>query len=175
MINKKRFIAVIGGSECSPEEARLAEEVGRELARQGAILVCGGLSGVMTAACKGASAENGLTIGILPGDNRRAANPYVQIPIVTGIGYARNVAVVKSAQAVIAIGGSYGTLSEISYALQNSLPVIGLNTWSVARNGQPDNSIVLAQTPAEAVNKAFDAIKESNLSPCPPDPHERKV
>ena len=152
---KKRIIAVIGGAQPSPEEAKLAEEVGRELARRGVILVCGGLGGVMEAACKGASSEGGVTIGILPGDNYQAANPYVQIPIVTGIGYARNIAVVKSAQAVIAIGGSYGTLSEISHALQSGIPVIGLNTWSLSRNGQPDNSIIPAQNPTEAVNKAL--------------------
>ncbi len=156
MINKKSFIAVIGGAEPSLPEARLAEEVGRELAVKGAILVCGGLGGVMEAACRGAQSEGGITIGILPGDSRRAANPYVQIPIVTGIGYARNLAVVKSAQAVIAIGGSYGTLSEISHALQGGIPVIGLDTWSLSRNGQPDNSIILAQNPAEAVNKALN-------------------
>jgi len=155
MINKKRFIAVIGGNQCSSQEAQLAEEVGRELARRGAILVCGGLSGVMEAACKGASSEGGITIGILPGESRQAANPYVQIPIATGLGYARNLAVVKSAQAVIAIGGSYGTLSEISHALQSGIPVIGLNTWSLSRNSQQDNSIILAQNPVEAVNKAI--------------------
>ncbi len=156
MINKKRFIAVIGGAEPSLQEARLAEEVGCELAKQGASLVCGGLGGVMEAACKGAQSEGGVTIGILPGESRQAANPYVQIPIVTAIGYARNLAVVKSAQAVIAIGGSYGTLSEISHALQSGIPVIGLNTWSLSRNGQQDNSIILAQNPTEAVNKALN-------------------
>jgi len=155
-MNRKRFIAVIGGSEPSAEETRLAESVGRELANQGAILVCGGLGGVMEAACKGAYSAGGITIGILPGDSRHAANPYVQIPIVTGIGYARNITVVKSAQAVIAIGGSYGTLSEISHALQSGIPVIGLNTWSLSRNSQLDNSIILAQSPTEAVNKALD-------------------
>jgi len=155
MRNKKKFIAVIGGGQCSPQEAEVAEAVGRELARKGAILVCGGRSGVMEAACKGASAEGGITIGILPGDSRQAANPYVQIPIVTGIGRARNVIVVKSAQAVIAIDGSYGTLSEISHALENGIPVIGLNTWSLSRNGQQDNSIILAQNPTEAVAKAL--------------------
>ncbi len=156
MINKKKFIAVIGGSQCSKEEAKLAEEVGRELARRGAILVCGGLSGVMEAACKGTQSEGGITIGILPGDSRQAANPYVQIPIVTTIGYARNVIVVKSAQAVIAIDGNYGTLSEISHALQNGIPVIGLNTWVLSKNGQQDNSIILAQDPTEAVDKALN-------------------
>ena len=155
----KRFIAVIGGNQCSSQETKLAETVGRELARRGAILVCGGLGGVMEAACKGASSEGGLTIGILPGENPQAANPYVQIPIATGIGYARNLAVVKSAQAVIAIGGNYGTLSEIAHALQSDIPVIGLNTWSLSRNGQPDESIVLAQNPTEAVNKALSLAK----------------
>ena len=158
--DNREFIAVIGGSQCSSRESRLAEEVGRELARRGAVLVCGGLGGVMEAACRGASSEGGVTIGILPGENRQAANPYVQFPIVTGIGYARNVAVVKSAQAVIAIDGNYGTLSEISHALQSGIPVIGLNTWSLSRNGQQDNSIILAQNPAETVDKALSlAIK----------------
>ena len=157
--NKKKFIAVIGGEQCSTQEAELAEAVGRELARQGVILVCGGLGGVMKAACKGASSEGGITIGILPGDNRRQANPYVQIPIVTGVGYARNAIVVKSAQAVIAVGGSYGTLSEIGHALQNDIPVIGLNTWSLSRNAQPEDSIIPAKNPTDAVGKALELIK----------------
>jgi len=110
----------------------------------------------MEAACKGASSEGGVTIGILPGESRQAANPYVQIPIVTGIGYARNITVVKSAQAVIAVGGSYGTLSEISHALQSGIPVIGLNTWSLSRNSKQDNSIIPAQNATEAVDKALD-------------------
>jgi len=110
----------------------------------------------MEAACRGASSEGGTTIGILPGDDSQAANPYVQIPIVTGMGYARNVTVVKSAQAVIAIGGSYGTLSEISHALQSGIPVIGLNTWSLSRNNQRDKSIIPTQSATEAVDKALD-------------------
>jgi len=154
----KKFVAVIGGSQCTKEETRLAEEVGRQLARRGAILVCGGLGGIMKAACKGASSEGGTTIGILPGDNSRAANPYVQIPVVTGLGEARNVIVVKSVQAVIAIGGNYGTLSEISHALKNGIPVIGLNTWSLSRNGRQDKSIIPAQSPIEAVDKALDLV-----------------
>lgn len=157
-MGKKKFIAVIGGNQCSKKEARLAEEVGQELARRGATLVCGGLGGIMKAACKGASAEGGTTIGILPGESRQTANPYVQIPIVTGLGEARNAIVVKSAQAVIAVGGSYGTLSEISYALKNSIPVIGLNSWSLSRNGRQDKSIIPARSPAEAVDKALDSI-----------------
>lgn len=155
MIEQKRFIAVIGGSDCTPGEARLAEEVGREIARSGAILVCGGLGGIMAAACKGASAEGGLTIGILPGGSRQTANPYVHIPIATNLGEARNVIVVKSAEAVIAVGGGYGTLSEIGHALRNGTPVVGLNTWALSRNARPDNSIVPAQDPADAVKEAL--------------------
>jgi uncharacterized protein (TIGR00725 family) len=153
------FIGVIGGSEVSPQIAQLAEEVGREIARRGAVLVCGGLGGVMEAACRGASDEGGQTIGILPGDNRQTANKYVKIPIVTGIGYARNVAVVKTAQAVIAIDGSYGTLTEIGYALQSGIPVIGLRTWEILINGQRDKSIILAKNPKDAVTKAMEQLK----------------
>ena len=160
MINKKVFIAVIGGAQASKRELGLAEEVGRELAKRGAVLVCGGLGGVMEAACRGAISEGGVTIGILPGENRSSANKYVQFPIVTGIGYARNIAVVKSAQAVIAVDGNYGTLSEIGHALQSGIPVIGLGTWSLLRNGNPDNSIILAQTSVEAVEKALELIKD---------------
>ena len=154
------FIGVIGGSSVSPEIAALAEEVGREIARRGAVLVCGGMGGVMEAACRGAGEEGGLTIGILPGDSRREANSYVQIPIVTGIGYARNVAVVKTSQAVIAIDGSYGTLTEIGYALQGGIPVIGLGTWSLSIDGQADKNIIAAKNPRDAVDKAVSLIKE---------------
>jgi len=160
MKDKPVFIGVIGGSEVSPQVAQVAEEVGREIARRGAVLVCGGLSGVMEAACKGASEAGGLTIGILPGESRQAANPYVQIPIVTGMGYARNVAVVKSSQAVIAIDGSYGTLTEIGHALQSGIPVIGLGTWSMAIDGKTDDKIIIAKNPEEAVDKAMELIQE---------------
>jgi len=162
MVEQKRFIAVIGSSDCTPKEARLAEEVGREIARSGDILVCGGLGGIMAAACKGASAEGGLTIGILPGGSRQTANPNVHIPIVTNLGEARNVIVVKSAEAVIAVGGGYGTLSEIGHALRNGIPVVGLNTWSLSRNNRPDNSIFLAQDPVAAVKKALNMIDNKN-------------
>jgi len=149
------IIAVIGNSACSPEEAKLAESVGELLARRGATLICGGLDGVMEAACRGAKSKGGLTVGILPGQDPGAANPWVDVPLVTGIGEARNVAVVKSARAVIAIGGSYGTLSEIAYALKSNIPVIGLNTWSLSRNGREDDSIVRAHSAAEVVEEAI--------------------
>jgi hypothetical protein len=156
------FIAVIGSGECSPEEERMAEEVGRELARRGAVLVCGGLGGVMEAACRGAAGAGGLTVGILPGSSRREANPYVRIPIVTGMGYARNAIVARSAQAVIAIAGAYGTLSEIAFALQSNIPVIGLNTWSIARDGQEDRRILKAMSHLEAVEKALEMARDTD-------------
>ena len=153
------FIAVIGASHCSADEATNAEAVGRELAKRGAAVICGGLGGVMEAVCRGAVAEGGLTIGILPGDNTQDANPYVKIPIATGLGYARNVIIIKSAQAAIAVGGSYGTLSEIAFAFQNGLPVIGLNTWTIAEPGNQKNPIIPAQDPVEAVDKALAHLR----------------
>ncbi len=153
------IIAVIGNSSCSPEEAKLAESVGELLAQRGATVICGGLGGVMEAACRGAKSQGGLTVGILPGQDSSAANPWVDIPVVTGIGEARNIAVVKSARAVIAVGGSYGTLSEIAYALKGNIPVIGLNTWSLSRDGQDDDSIIKAGSAEDAVDKAVSLAK----------------
>jgi uncharacterized protein (TIGR00725 family) len=156
--DKLIFIGVIGGGNVSSKVTETAEAVGREIARRGAVLVCGGLGGVMEAACRGAHAEGGLTIGILPGEDRRAANQYVKIPIATGLGYARNLAVARSSQAVIAVDGSYGTLSEIAFALQGGTPVIGLGTWELSRKGRADGGIIAAKDPEEAVNKAFELI-----------------
>lgn len=153
------FVSVVGGSRCSRREAELAEEVGAELARRGVTLVCGGLAGVMAAACKGARSAGGTTVGILPGSRREDANRYVDIPIVTTIGEARNVIVVCSGQAVIAICGEYGTLSEIAHALRRKIPVVGLNTWSLSKGGQLDRSIIIAQSAKDAVDKALAAIK----------------
>ena len=152
-------IAVIGDSACSSVEAKLAETVGELLAQQGVTVICGGLTGVMEAVCRGAKSKGGLTIGILPGEDSSMANPWVDIPVLTGLGEARNVVVVKSAQAVIAIGGRYGTLSEIAYALKSGIPVIGLNTWSLSRNGREDGSIIRVQSATEAVDKALALAK----------------
>jgi uncharacterized protein (TIGR00725 family) len=157
--DRKLVIAVIGGGQCSREEALLAEAVGRELARRGAILVCGGLGGIMEAACRGAAIESGITVGIVPGDDPASANQYVQIPIASGVGYARNISVVNSAQAVIAIDGVYGTLAEIAFALQSGIPVVGLNTWSMSRSGQEDKSIIQAEDAVDAVEKAISLAK----------------
>ena len=149
------LIAVIGGSAPTVEEASAAEAVGQALAAGGAILICGGRGGIMEAACRGAKAAGGLTIGILPGADRSEANPYVDIPIVTGIGLARNAIIARTAQAAVAIGGSYGTLSEIAYALLFGVPVVGLGTWKIEREGHPPAPIIYAATPQEAAEKAL--------------------
>lgn len=151
----KVLIAVIGAGRCSAEVAALAEAVGRELAQRGAVLLCGGLGGVMEAACKGAKQAGGLTVGILPGGSRQDANPYVDVPIVTGMGEARNVLVVQSARAVIAVHGEYGTLSEIAHALKLRIPVVGLNTWHLQRDGHERQDIVRVASPREAVERAW--------------------
>jgi len=155
------FIGVIGGSRCSRKVAKLAEETGRELAKHGATLICGGLGGVMEAACRGAQQAGGRTIGILPGNSATAANPYIDIPIVTGMGEARNVIIIRSAQAVIAIDGEFGTLSEIAHALRSGVPVIGLNTWALSKEGQKVDSIITAQNAKDAVEKAFAAARKN--------------
>jgi len=151
------FVAVIGARKCDKKTYALAEQVGRELARRGATVVCGGRGGVMEAACKGAQGAGGRTIGILPGKDYRDANPYVDIPIVTGIGEARNGIVVRTARAVIAVGGEYGTLSEIAFALKFDIPVIGLGTWQLAR-GKKRARVVEARDAKEAVELAISAI-----------------
>jgi uncharacterized protein (TIGR00725 family) len=122
---------VVGSGEASPEELSMAEDVGRLVAQRGGVLVCGGLGGVMDAACRGARAQGGTTIGILPGLDRSAANPHVDVAIPTGLGEARNALVVRAADVLIAVGGAYGTLSEIALALGAGKRVIGLDTWDI--------------------------------------------
>ena len=153
------FIAVIGARKCDKKTYALAEQVGRELARRGATVVCGGLGGVMEAACKGARRAGGRTIGILPGKNHRDANPYVDIPIVTSLGEARNSIVVRTARAIIAVGGEYGTLSEIAFALKFGIPVIGLGTWRIARSNKRVQ-IIQARDAKQAIELAISAIAQ---------------
>ena len=161
-MNKKIFIAVVGESHASPKIAKLAEEVGAEIAKAGAVLVCGGLKGVMEAGAKGAKSAGGTTIGILPGSKRKDANPYIDYPIITGIGYARNKLVVKTGQVIIAVGGSYGTLSEIAFALGYKIPVVGLKTWQfIHHSGQMDQAVRRANTPKEAVELAMKLAREA--------------
>jgi uncharacterized protein (TIGR00725 family) len=128
----KELIAVIGAGECSTEIYNLAREAGAALADNDYRIICGGLGGVMQAVCEGAKSKGGLTIGILPGEDPEEANPYVDIPVATGMGIGRNIIIVRSAAAVLAIDGGYGTLSEIAFALQLKKPVIGLKSWTVS-------------------------------------------
>jgi uncharacterized protein (TIGR00725 family) len=149
-------IAVIGGSESSESVTSDAEAVGAALARAGAVVVCGGLGGVMEAACRGAKSAGGLTVGLLPGTDRAAANPWVDVVVPTGLGEARNVLVVRSAAAVIALDGEYGTLSEIALALRAGTAVIGLGTWSLTRpDGERDPGIVAVDDPGDAAEIAL--------------------
>lgn len=159
------IISVIGESRASPETWEMAEQVGRELATRGVTLVCGGLTGVMEAACKGAKSAGGTTIGILPGSDPAEANRWVDIPICTGLGYARNVIVVRTGRATIAVGGAYGTLSEIGHALSDGIPVVGLKTWSISRNGQVDASVLIADDPVQAVDMALEAARRRRPLP----------
>jgi len=131
LTRNRLHVGIIGASECDPELAQLAEQVGAGVGRAGAVLVCGGLGGVMEAACRGAKAEAGLTVGILPTAERSQANRYVDVAIATGMGEARNLAIVRTADVLIAIGGSFGTLSEIGFALKMGKKVIGLRTWNI--------------------------------------------
>lgn len=152
MSGKKKIIAVIGGRDCDDSLYQQAMEVGRLIAEKGAILVCGGRGGIMEAACKGASEAGGISVGILPGDNIRDANSWVTIPIATGIGLARNSIITRTASAAIAIGGEYGTLSEIAYCKQFGVPVFTLQSWNI-------KGVVAVDNPEEAVKLAFDSAK----------------
>ncbi len=160
-------IAVIGGGgNVTDADAARAENVGRAVADAHAILVCGGLGGVMEAACRGAHAGGGLTVGILPGRDRSDANPHVDVAIPTGLGEARNTLVVRAADAVVAVAGEYGTLSEIALALRAGIPVVGLDTWELRRGGKADDGVVRAADAAQAVELAVGlaraAISRSN-------------
>src|ERR1700737_5008040 len=133
----QRYVAVVGSGNCSAQEEAAAEQIGSLLARAGAVVVCGGLSGVMEAVCRGARREGGLTVGILPGSDRSAANPHVAVAISTGLGELRNGLVVRAADAVVAVGGESGPLSEIGFALELGKRGVGLATWDPSKKPDP--------------------------------------
>jgi uncharacterized protein (TIGR00725 family) len=151
----RAWIAVVGPGSASPDELALAEEAGASVAAAGCGLVCGGLGGVMEAACRGARSRGGLTLGLLPGLDRDEANGWVIVAVPTGLGEARNALVVRAADAVVAIGGGWGTLSEIALALKTGVPVVGVHTWEPARDGEPVAGIVAAADATEAVELAL--------------------
>lgn len=146
------IIGVIGAGACDEKTGAVAERVGELIAERGAALVCGGLGGVMEAAARGAFNGGGVTIGVLPGDERTAANPYIKIPIVTGMGHARNVIIVHTAQALVAVAGEYGTLSEIAVALKTGKPVVALGGWGDIRGVIPETG------PERAVERVFSLV-----------------
>lgn len=152
------YVAVCGPASGTEGELARAEEVGRLLARAGAVVVCGGLGGVMHAAARGAQAEGGTSVGIVPGDDRAPASPHLSVVVCTGMGEARNALVVRSSDVVIAVSGEFGTLSEIALALKMGKPVVGLGTWELSKDGRPVEAIVPARTPAEAVERALALV-----------------
>lgn len=148
---QRTVIGVIGGRRVEKALLKEAEEVGRLIARKNALIVCGGLHGVMKAVSKGAKAEGGTTVGILPQDHKEDANEYIDVPVATGLGIGRNVIIARTADALIAIGGEYGTLSEIAFALQMQKPVVGIRTWDI-------RGIVHAENAEDAVAKVFELL-----------------
>jgi uncharacterized protein (TIGR00725 family) len=155
MINpiiQKKQIAVIGGREVSQKILEKAETVGRLIAEQGAVLLCGGMGGVMEAACRGAQSVGGVTVGILPTASRQDANPFVEIAIPTNMGVARNAIIIQAADAAIAVGGSYGTLSEMAYARHNGIPLVSVDSWPV------DETVPKISDPEKAVVWIFEQI-----------------
>ena len=156
------YVAVIGPGDAAEgsEPVLRAEVVGRELARAGAVVVCGGHGGVMAAACRGCAAGGGTSLGLLPEDHRSGANPWVTIAVPTGLGEARNALVVRAADAVVALGGGYGTLAEIALALRAGTPVVGLGTWEPVIAGRRDHGIVLAGGPEEAAALALQLARD---------------
>lgn len=158
MDGRAPYIGVIGAGEPDRQTEETAEEVGRLLAQGGAVLLCGGLGGVMAAACKGARSAGGVTVGILPGTDRRHGNAYLDVALPTGMGEMRNTLIVRASDALIALSGEFGTLSEIAFALKTGVPVIGIDTWDLSKRGRADETIVRASSPREAVDRALRVI-----------------
>jgi uncharacterized protein (TIGR00725 family) len=152
---REPYIAVVGPSAGTPAELALGEAVGRGIAEAGAVLVCGGMGGVMEAAAGGCAEAGGRSVGILPTEDRLDANPYLTVAVATGMGEGRNSIVVRTADAVIAVHGEFGTLSEIALALKMGKPVVGLGTWELAKSGEPVDAIVRVTDPREAVATAL--------------------
>ena len=154
------YVAVCGPGDATDHEVAVAEDIGRLLARAGAVVVCGGLGGVMEAAVRGAASEGGVSLGILPGTDRSAESEGLTVSIPTGMGEGRNAMVVRAADAVIAVGGGYGTLSEIALALRTGVPVVGVRTWQLARDGEHVEAFPTAGSAQDAAVQALDLARE---------------
>lgn len=155
MSSRRRLVAVCGESDPRTSLAELAFELGRGIAERDAVLICGGLTGVMEHAARGARAAGGLTIGLLPGDDPTAANQYVDLAIATGLGDGRNAILARTADGVVALGGGLGTLSEIALALRNRRPAIGIQTWRFDRDGRTEPELPTAANPHDALEWLF--------------------
>jgi uncharacterized protein (TIGR00725 family) len=151
------YIGVAAASAPDERVLRLAEELGRHLAEAGAVVVCGGGGGAMTAVCRGAAAAGGTTVGLLPGGRRAEGNDYLTVALPTGLGEGRNVLLVRASDALVAVGGGFGTLSEIALALRTGVPVVGLATWSLALEGAPVEAFPQVEDAAEAARLAVAA------------------
>jgi uncharacterized protein (TIGR00725 family) len=154
------YIAVIGSGESDSKNEKIAYELGTLIAEKGAILICGGLGGIMDAAAKGVWETGGISIGILPGENRQNASQYLTLALATGLGEARNAIIAKSADVVIAVGGEFGTLSEIALALKANKPVIGINTWHLFKEDKESKAIARAKSALEAIDLAVKSVTE---------------
>ena len=161
---KELYVAVVGPSAGTPAELAIGEAVGRLVAEAGAVLVCGGMGGVMEAAAGGAMKAGGKTVGILPTSSRLEGNPYLTVAVATGMGEARNAIVVRTADVVIAVHGEFGTLSEIALALKMERPVVGLGTWELRKAGESVDAIVRATSAEDAVARALQLAAEARES-----------
>ena len=165
---RKLIIGVIGGgSTASPDGLALAEEVGFLIARVDAVLICGGLNGVMEASAKGAKRGGGLTVGVLPTGNKADSNPHIDLPIATAMSTARNLIIVRTADAIIAVNGSYGTLSEMAHAFDLGKTVFGLRTWPIEKAGVEAKLFVSVATPREAVERALEYARKAMIAEKP--------
>jgi uncharacterized protein (TIGR00725 family) len=159
MKQRKIQVGVIGGREAAEDVIADAYQVGQLIAQKGAVLLCGGLGGVMAAACEGAKEAFGLTVGILPMGSGELANPFVDIVIPSNLGVARNAVLINACDGVIAVGGKFGTLSEMAFALQREIPVVSLHSWNV------DPAVLIAETPMDAVRILFEQIDRRMVYP----------
>ena len=159
------YIGVAGASRPAPGLLEQAEVLGRRLAEAGAVVVCGGGPGVMEAVCRGARSAGGTTVGLLPGLDRREGNPYLSVAVPTGMGQGRNLLLVRSSDAVVAVGGGFGTLSEIALALRTGVPVVGLATWSLHLDAVPVDAFPVAGDAETAARLAIDAARSLQTDP----------
>jgi uncharacterized protein (TIGR00725 family) len=162
------YVGVAGASRPEPALVDQAERLGRRLAEGGAVVVCGGGPGVMEAVCLGAQSAGGATVGILPGLDRAEGNPYLTVSLPTGLGQGRNLLLVRSSDAMVAVGGGFGTLSEIALALRTGTPVVGLATWSLHLGSGPVDAFPVATDPDAAAEMALEAARSRRSGEAPP-------